>query len=100
MLETWLRIERQLPKPQRRTARRLFEGLRAEGCRGAHDSVRRFVQRWKTAKSGPALTQTFVELAFAPGEVCQFDWSHSRVLPTWVSTWTFSPRNRRRTISD
>ena len=26
-LETWLRVERDLPKAQRRTARRLFEGL-------------------------------------------------------------------------
>jgi len=39
MLETWLRTKRQLPKPQRRTARRLFEGLQAEGYRGAYDSV-------------------------------------------------------------
>ncbi len=34
-LETWLRTERLLPKAQRRTARRLFEGLQAEGYRGA-----------------------------------------------------------------
>ncbi len=78
-LETWLRTERLLPKAQRRTARRLFEGLQAEGYRGAYDSVQRFVQRWKAAKSGPALTQAYVPLAFAPGEVCQFDWSHEHV---------------------
>jgi transposase len=78
-LEAWLRTERMLPKAQRRTARRLFEGLQAEGYRGAYDSVQRFVQRWKAAKSGPALTQAFVPLAFAPGEVCQFDWSHEHV---------------------
>src|ERR1700680_3149133 len=34
-LETWLRTERLLPRAQRRTARRLFEGLQAEGYRGA-----------------------------------------------------------------
>ena len=78
-LEAWLQTERQFPKAQRRTARRLFVGLQAEGYRGAYDSVRRFVQRWKAAKSGPALTQAFVPLAFAPGEVCQFDWSHELV---------------------
>ena len=78
-LETWLRTERLLPKAQRRTARRLFEGLQVEGYRGAYDSVQRFVQRWKAAKSGPALRQAFVPLAFAPGEVCQFDWSHEHV---------------------
>jgi len=78
-LETWLATERLLPKAQRRTARRLFEGLQAEGYRGAYDSVQRFVQRWKAAKSGPAFTHAFVPLAFAPGEVCQFDWSHEHV---------------------
>ena len=78
-LEAWLRTERLLPKRQRRTARRLFEGLQAEGYRGAYDSVQRYAQRWKAAKSGPALTGAFVPLAFAPGEVCQFDWSHEHV---------------------
>jgi transposase len=78
-LETWLQTERLLPKAQRRTARRLFEGLQAEGYRGAYDSVQRFVQRWKAAKSGPALTQAYVPLSFSPGEVCQFDWSHEHV---------------------
>ena len=78
-LEAWLRTERLLPKRQRRTARRLFEGLQAEGYRGAYDSMQRYVQRWKAAKSGPALTGAFVPLAFAPGEVCQFDWSHEHV---------------------
>jgi len=78
-LEAWLRTERLLPKRQRRTERRLFEGLQAEGYRGAYDSVQRYAQRWKAAKSGPALTGAFVPLAFAPGEVCQFDWSHEHV---------------------
>ncbi len=36
-LEGWLQTERHLPKAQRRTARRLFEGLQAEGYRGAYD---------------------------------------------------------------
>jgi len=78
-LEAWLHTERLLPKAQRRTARRLFEGLQASGYRGAYDSVQRFVRRWKSAKSGAAITQAFVPLAFAPGEVCQFDWSHEQV---------------------
>ena len=78
-LETWLRTERLLPKAQRRTARRLFEGLQAEGYRGAYDSVQRFVRRWKADTPSLALTHAFVPLAFAPGEVCQFDWSHEHV---------------------
>ena len=51
MLEAWLRTERLLPKRQRRTARRLFEGLQTAGYRGAYDSVQRYVERWKAAKS-------------------------------------------------
>ncbi len=39
-LEAWLRTERLLPKRQRRTARRLFEGLQAEGYRGAYPHIR------------------------------------------------------------
>ena len=78
-LEDWLRTERLLPKAQRRTARRLFEGLQAEGYRGAYDSVQRFVRRWKAVKSGPALIQAYVPLSFSPGEACQFDWSHEHV---------------------
>jgi hypothetical protein len=35
-LESWLQTEKLLPKAQRRTARRLFEGLQAEGYRGAY----------------------------------------------------------------
>jgi transposase len=49
-LEAWLHTERTLPKAQRRTAQRLFEGLQGEGYRGAYDSVQRFVRRWKAAK--------------------------------------------------
>jgi len=79
MLESWLKAEQSLPKSQRRTAQRLFEGLQAEGYRGAYDSVQRFVKRWKTQSSRPSSTQAFVPLRFAPGEVCQFDWSHELV---------------------
>ena len=43
-----------------------------------YDSVQRFVRRWKDTP-GSALTHAFIPLAFAPGEVCQFDWSHEHV---------------------
>jgi DNA replication protein DnaC len=34
----WLETERHLPKAQRRTAHRLFEGLQGEGYQGAYDT--------------------------------------------------------------
>jgi transposase len=79
-LEQWLDVESGLPKRQRRTAQRLFEGLQAEGYQGSYDPVQRFVKRWKTHRSSsPAVTQAFVPLAFPPGETGQFDWSHEEV---------------------
>jgi transposase len=80
LLESWLETERHLPRAQRRTAQRLFEGLQIEGYRGAYDSVQRCVKQWKAEHtSRPSASQAFVPLRFAPGEVCQFDWSHEQV---------------------
>ncbi len=79
MLASWLSTEQALPKPQRRTARRLFEGLQAEGYLGGYDRVRQFVQSWKVKNVRPSVSQAFVPLSFAPGEVCQFDWSQEQV---------------------
>jgi transposase len=71
----WLEHDAGLPKKQRRTARRLYEGLVGEGYPGAYDSVQRYVKQWKTEAGRSSTSQAFVPLAFAPGEVCQFDWS-------------------------
>lgn len=80
LLEQWLDIESRLPKRQRRTAQRLFEGLQAEGYRGSYGPVQRFVKGWKARQAGsPAAAQAFVPLSFPPGETCQFDWSHEEV---------------------
>lgn len=78
-LQAWLNTEQHLPRAQRRTAQRLFEGLQIEGYRGAYDSVQRYVKQWKSVKNGPTTTQAFVPLVFAPGDACQFDWSHEHV---------------------
>jgi transposase len=79
VLESWLSTDRHLPKAQRRTAQRLFEGLQAEGYRGAYDSVQRFVKQWKLAQTKPTIKEAFVPLIFAPGDACQFDWSQECV---------------------
>ncbi len=80
-LDQWLVFDAALPKAQRRTARRLFEGLQAMGYHGAYDSVQRHVKAWKAASSvRGAVTQAFVPLSFAPGEVGQFDWSYEHVV--------------------
>ena len=69
-----------LPKNQRRTAQRLFEGLLDEGYTGAYDSIQRFVKQWKIDNRKSASTkQDFIPLDFPAGEVCQFDWSQETV---------------------
>jgi len=80
LLTQWLETEARLPKKQRRTAQRLFEGLLEEGYQGAYDSVQRFVKQWKVeAKNSPTVKQAFIPLTFKPGDVCQFDWSQETV---------------------
>ena len=79
-LEQWLELDRALPKAQRRTARRLFECLQAEGYRGAYDSIQRYVRAWSATATKTVRTQAFVPLSFAPGEVGQFDWSYEHVV--------------------
>lgn len=80
----WLETEKRKPARERRTAQRLYEGLREEGYEGAYDSVQRYVRRWKrnnpsgATASGTGIKAAFVPLAFSPGEACQFDWSHER----------------------
>jgi len=80
LLINWLEVDVQLPKNQRRTAQRLYEGLVDEGYAGAYDSIQRFVKQWKIDnRKSPSTKQAFVPLAFQPGEVCQFDWSQETV---------------------
>lgn len=76
ILTQWLDMDARLPKKQRRTGQRLFEGLQEEGYQGAVDSVWRFVRNWKKEQGrNPNGKQAFVPLQFDPGDVCQFDWS-------------------------
>ena len=78
-LERWLDEDSKLARPRRRSGRRLFEGLQEIGYVGAYDSVQRFVKRWKSAHTGPKVTEAFVPLSFVAGDACQFDWSHEQV---------------------
>jgi len=80
LLINWLDVDYQLPKNQRRTAQRLFEGLVAEGYSGAYDSIQRVVKQWKVNnKTSSSAKQAFVPLSFPAGEVCQFGWSQETV---------------------
>lgn len=74
-----LEAEAKLPRRERRTTQRLFEELRGRGYDGAHDSVHRFVKRWR-ADQARSSAQAYVPMSFAPGEAYQFDWSHEEII--------------------
>ena len=80
----WLETDRRRPVRERRNAMLLFEGIQLKGYQGAYDSVQRFVKGWK-GQSVSSINQAYVPLVFAPGEACQFDWSHEQVLLSGVN---------------
>jgi len=83
-LDGLLEANSERPARERLTARRLFALLRAEGYRGAYDSVQRHVRSWRRARSQQGAV--FIPLWFAPGEAYQFDWSHEVVVLGGVTT--------------
>ena len=84
-LKEWLASDGLLPKPRRRSARRLFEGLQAEGYRGAYDSIQRHVRQFKIAAGRAISTKAFVPLFFGIGDAAQFDWSYEHVVLGGIS---------------
>ena len=83
-LDGLLEANSKRPARERLTAQRLFELLRAEGYRGAYDSMQRHVRAWRRARSQRG--EVFIPLWFAPGEAYQFDWSHEVVVLGGVTT--------------
>ncbi len=78
ILTQWLAEDSALPKKQRRTGRRLFEGLKAQGYDGSYDRVTAFL-RDRQQESGQPTGTVFIPLRFAPGDAFQFDWSTEHV---------------------
>ena len=78
-LTTWLEQDAKRPKRERRNAVTLYQQIQLEGYRGAYDGIQRFVKDWKS-QSKSLSKQAYVPLQFAPGESCQFDWSHEQVM--------------------
>ena len=73
----WLEEEKELPKQQRCSARKLHERLKAEGYNGAYDSVQRVVKHWQLEDG--KVGEAYIPLSFAPAEAYQFDWSQETV---------------------
>ena len=84
-LERLLAANAEKPARERLTLIRVFETLRDFGYEGGYDAVRRYAKLWRRVHSA-VTAAAFVPLTFAPGEACQFDWSHEIVLLDGVTT--------------
>jgi len=69
--------DQSLPRRERRTAVKLYEGLVGEGYEGSYYPVCRFI---KKLKSEPSLNAAFIPLQFKAGDALQFDWSEEHVV--------------------
>lgn len=69
-----LEADRQAPKKQRHTAKRILERLREKGYRGSRTIVQEEVRRWKRRS-----TEVFMPLAHRPGEA-QSDFGEATVI--------------------
>lgn len=78
ILTQWLQEDAALPRKQKRTGQRLFEGLKARGYAGSYDRVSAFL-RERRQESGQAIGAVFIPLRFAAGDAFQFDWSTEHV---------------------
>ena len=75
VLQTWLRTDGHRAKRERRTAKGLFQAIRAQGYAGGYGRVCAFVRRWKAEQADAPKRAAYVPLAFELGEAFQFDWS-------------------------
>ncbi len=72
LIDAWLEADREAPRKQRHTAKRVYDRLVDEyGYAGKERAVREYVQRWKKEHQGATLG--FVPLAYAPGAEAQCD---------------------------
>ena len=74
-LKKALETDAHRPKRDRRTAKKLWEDIRAAGFTGNYCRVTEYVRQWRAGVGQGAAAKAFVPLKFALGEAFQFDWS-------------------------
>lgn len=74
-LRSWLETDSHRPKRDRRTAKAMFEAIKASGYAGSYPRVSVYVRKLKQVISDCPHRKAFVPLRFAHGEAFQFDWS-------------------------
>ena len=74
-LEAALRTDQHRAVRERRTAKALFEQIRAMGYKGSYPRVVVWVRRWREQQANAPRRAAFVPMSFELGEAFQFDWS-------------------------
>lgn len=70
-----LSVDARRPKKERRTARMLFQEIKASGYNGCYSRVTDFIRAWRQGEGKAVSKSAFVPLQFELGEAFQFDWS-------------------------
>lgn len=82
-----LRFDVSEPKRRRRTAKKLYDELKAQGYQGSYDAVQEYVLGWRKRQgSSSGLGKAFVPLDFAMGEAFEFDFSEEEIELSGVLT--------------
>ena len=68
------------PKREQRTAKALFEDVKAHGYVGGYSRLTDFVRAWRAEGGEAATRKAFVPLVFGWVEAYQFDWSEEGVV--------------------
>lgn len=79
-LERALIADSHRPKRDRRTAKRLFEELKAAGYAGGYTQLTDYIREFRKHGLGEGIGQAFVPLHFRFGEAFQFDWSEEGIV--------------------
>jgi len=80
LIDSWLEADRDAPRKQRHTARRVFERLRSErGVEVSERQVRRYVRARRRAL-GELVDEAFVPLCHEPGAEAEVDWGEATVV--------------------
>ena len=70
-----LKADAHRPVRERRTAKMLYEQIRALGYAGSYARVTAWVRRWQAAQDAAPRRAAFVPMSFELGDAFQFDWS-------------------------
>src|SRR5206468_2342479 len=79
LIEEWLRADREAPRKQRHTAKRIWERLVSEqGADVAETTVREYVRR-RRRELGDPVDDVFVPQVYEPGVEAEVDWGEAVV---------------------